>query len=61
MHLIDRVDSEGNTVLGRYNTPTITSLLGDGAFNGNIVAPWVYYYQTLTVGWLRGLGFLGTI
>ena len=30
----------GNTVLGRYNTPAITTLLGDGAFNGDIVAPW---------------------
>ena len=25
MHLLDRVDSEGNTVFGRYNTPAITT------------------------------------
>ena len=57
MHILDCVDSEGNTVQGRYNTPAITTLLGEGAFNGENFAPW----DVLIAGWLWGLGFLGTI
>ena len=40
MHLMERVDEEGNTVKGRYDTQPIRSLFGEGAFNSPRSAPW---------------------
>ena len=39
MHLMDRVDKEGNTIRGRYDTQPIRSLFGEGAFNSPFDSP----------------------
>ena len=40
MHLMDRVDEEGNTIKGRYDTPPIRALFGEGAFDSAFSSPW---------------------